>query len=45
MFDFNSAFEDFVDQCLLEDDSLCNYEEKDLDNALARLVAFDRDEF
>ncbi len=41
----NDAFDDFVDECLLEDDSLCHYESKDLDQVIQSLVSINPKEW
>ncbi len=35
------AFDDFVDDCLLEDDSFCKYRDERLDLVVAGLVSID----
>ena len=41
----NTAFDDFVDECLLDDDALCQYASKELDEALENLVSINQDEW
>ncbi len=43
MTDIIFAFDDFVDECFLENDSLCKYENKELDQVVADLVEMDQD--
>ncbi len=39
------AFDDFVDECFLQEDSLCNYQNEELDQVIERLVAIDQDDW
>ena len=45
MTEMNKAFDDFVDECLLEDDALCTYENKNLDEVLESLVSMHQEEW
>ena len=41
----DTAFDDFVDECLLEDDALCKYESKELDDVIQNLVLINQEEW
>ncbi len=40
-----SAFDDFLDQCLLDGDSLCKDESPDLNQVLVRLLSINQKEW
>ena len=45
MTETNAAFDDFVDGCLLEDDSFCKYENQELDQVIQNLLSMNSQEW
>ena len=45
MTEMNTAFDDFIDGCLLEDDALCTYLNQELDEVLENLLLVNQEEW
>ena len=39
------AFDDFVDECFLDDDSLCDYQGRELDQVVESLLSIDKNDW